>query len=487
MKNLKRLVSLTVALAATMSIFSGCSKPKDSADKNQVANAAVEKANIQFFTWTTGAKEIMEPLIDKYNQTNKDGVTVELLMKSGDWQTALRTSIAAGQTPDLMYGVQDLNEAINNKWIEPWDNYVSDELKKRTKDIAYNVSVAGKPQTYGYISSVKTYRFAYNTDIFKELGITAPPKTWEEFYSLAKTITEKGNGKYYGTALPVQKNGLIYWATPTLSFEGRYINGVDFKTNKVDYSVLTPYIKIWRDLYQNKIAMPGSESMDNDAVRAQFAAGKVAMLPAVSWDVATINVQYKGTANWTVSDALLPTGGQKGQSALRETPYYNLSAISKYKKQAGKFLEFLLGDEYLGKQYSECSDMITIQSAIDSTKGVKFSQPQWPLFAVKPEEVKYSPANFSSQTVGDILDVMLSGLVLDKNKDIDKALQDLNKRTTEGIIKQAKTDLEKAKQSGSQIDKVGKIPTIEGYDPMKPLDVSKIKYVTAEEWEKMQN
>jgi len=416
----------------------------------------------------------------------EDGVTVELLMKSGDWGTALKTSIAAGQTPDLMYGTPDTNESINNKWIVPWDSYVSDAFKARTKDIAYNVSVAGKPQTYGYVASVKTYRFIYNTDIFKELGITAPPKTWEEFYDMSKMITEKGKGKYYGTALPIGKNGLIYWATPTLNFEGRYVNGIDFKTNKVDYTVLTPYVKMWRDLFQNKIAMPGSDSMDNDAVRAQFAAGKVAMLPAVSWDVSTVNVQFKSTVNWSVSDALLPTGGAIAPSALRESPNYSLSASSKYKKQTAKFLEFLLSDEYLSKLYTEGTDMPTIQSAIDSTKGKQFAQPQWPLFAVKPNEVKYSAATFLPPLVGDTLDVMLAGLVLDQKQDINKLLLDLNKRTTEGIIKQAQTDLEKAKQSGSQIDKVGKIPTVEGYDPKKPLDVSKIKYVTAEDWAAMQ-
>lgn len=483
-KKSKKFISFFTMAALTLTFFSGCgTKATDPAKQDTTVK---EKANIQFFTWATGSKDLIQPMVDKFNQTNKDGINVEVLWKSGDWGTALKTSIAAGQVPDLMYGTPDINEAINNKWIEPWDNYVSDEFKARTKDISYNISVAGKPQTYAYVWSAKTYRFAYNVDIFKELGISAPPKTWNEFYDVAKQITEKGNGKYYGTAIPMQKKSLAFWTDPVLGYEGRYVNGVDFKTNKVDYSVLSPYVKLWRDLYQNKITMPGTESMDNDAVRAQFAAGKIAMLPSVSWDVAAINTQFQASCNWAVSDMLVPMVGKNAQLPLRDSAYYNLSAASKYKKQVGKFLELLLSDEYLGTLYSQCSDIVTIQSALDSVKGKQPSQPQWASYAPKSNEVKYAAANFSSQLVGDDIQSVVPALILDKSKDIDKELQDMNKRMTEGIINQAKADADKAKQSGSQIDKIGKIPTIADYDPSKPLDMSKIKYISAEEWEKLQ-
>jgi multiple sugar transport system substrate-binding protein len=487
----KRFIGLSVMLAMTVGLISGCASKTDNTNANNnspepTKNEQKEKVNIQFFTWTTGSKDYIQPMVDKYNETNTDGVNVEVIWKSGDWQTALKTSIAAGQAPDLMYGTPDMNESINNNWIEPWDNYVSDEFKGRTKDISYNVSVGGTPQTYGYIWSVKTYRLAYNLDIFKECGITEVPKTWEEFYETAKLITEKGNGKYYGTAIPMQKGSFGFWTDPVLGYEGRYVNGVDFKTNKVDYSVLSPYVSLWRDLYQNKITIPGTESMDNDAVRAQFAAGKIGMLPSVSWDAAAINTQFQASCQWAVTDMLVPIGGQEAQLALRDQAYYNLSATSKYKKETAKFLEYLLGDEYLSNLYANCSDMVTIPSALKAAEGKQFPQAQWSSYAPKETEVKYSPVLFSSQLVGDNIQTVIPALIVDKSLDIDKTLQDVNKRMTEGIINQAKADAEKAKQSGSKIDKIGKIPTIEGYDPMKPVDTSKIKYVTAEEWEALQ-
>lgn len=481
-----KALCLSAALAMTISLFAGCGDKDNKQATGTQDQAPKEKVNIQYFTWTTGSRDAIDPLVEKFNKTNEENIEVEVLWRTGDYQTGLKTSILAGQAPDLMHGTPNILESISNKWIEPWDDYLSDETKNRVKGLEYKINVDGKPQTYAFFWSTRTYRLAYNKDIFKKVGISAPPKDWNEFEDYAKEITEKGAGKYFGTALPCKGNGLEFWLTPALSLEGIYTNIYNFKTNKVDIMPIAPYVKLLRDMFNDKIVFPGSETMDNDAVRAQFAAGKIGMLLTVSWDVGAINTQFKATCDWGVAPFLAPMGPQKGLLIQRERANFQLSASSKNKKAVAKFLEFVFSDDYLSELYSKGTDMVTITSALNAAKSKPSPSKQWADYAPTEKEVQMSSFNMASQIAGDSWCAVVVKLILDPKQDIDKELQDYNERAMEGILKQAQSDAEKAKQAGTSIDKIGKIPVIDDYDPMKPIDQSKVRYVTAEEWHKLQ-
>ena len=44
---------------------------------------------------------------------------------------------------------------------------------------------------YGVPNEIDVYALNYNKALFKEAGISAPPKTWDEFKAAAKKLTDK--------------------------------------------------------------------------------------------------------------------------------------------------------------------------------------------------------------------------------------------------------------------------------------------------------
>lgn len=490
LRHKKKPAIVTLLLALTVSMAVGCASNNETNQTGKKTdNSATqtekpkEVAKIQYFTYSTGAKDVIQPLVDKFNEQHKGEIEVEVLWRSGDWQTPLKTSIAADQAPDIMHGVPNLNEAIVNEWIEPWDAYMSDAFKERLKGNEQIVSVNGKQQTYGFVTTAKTYRLAYNKDLFEKAGITSPPKTWDEFREISKKITETGEGDYYGTAFPMKGGNMYWYYIGLLPLEGAVYNEYNYQTAKFDHSSMAPIIQNYRDMMKDGSVIPGSDTMDNDAIRAQFAAGKVGMILSVSWDANTINNQFKSTANWDVAPLPTLTGEQKAPQQLRGGGSYYLSSSSKHKEAAMKFVEYMCSDEYLGELMAKGVDVATIQSAVDYAKAQPQPHKQWANYAPTEDEVYISVDAPSRRVEGDELGAVIAKLLLKPDLDINKELADVTKRYNDAMVKNAETDLAKGEKSNVVIDSVGKFPIIKDFDPQN-IDMSKTEFISLEEWKK---
>ena len=225
----KKKLCVAVALVAALSMLGGCGNDTSSsqasagaqsgtqensdntgnaeADGEVSSNEEKEPVTIQYFTWTSGSMTAIEPMVEKFNETNEDNITVEIVLKTGEWQTALKTAILSDQAPDIIHGVNDVVEALSNGWIEPWDNYLSDDFKEKIEPYTYKIEVDGEIHTYAFVWGAKTYKMAYNKELFEAAGITETPTTWEEVYEDAKKISEMGNGEYYGFGLAGAPSG----------------------------------------------------------------------------------------------------------------------------------------------------------------------------------------------------------------------------------------------------------------------------------------
>ena len=184
------------AALAALCLLCGCGNNAQAYDTE-----ADREVVIQYFTWTSGSMSYIEPMVEKFNETNEDNIRVEIVLKTGEWQTALKTAILSGQAPDILHGVQDVTEALSNGWIEPWDDYLSEEFKEHIDPYAYKVEVDENLSTYAFIWGARTYKMAYNKELFEKAGITEFPRTWEEIYECAEKITAMGEGEYYGFGL----------------------------------------------------------------------------------------------------------------------------------------------------------------------------------------------------------------------------------------------------------------------------------------------
>lgn len=97
--------------------------------------------------------------------------------------------------------------------------------------------------------------------------------------------------------------------------------------------------------------------------------------------------------------------------------------------------------------------------------------------------VQVSNVNLSVQIVGDTEAVTIAKLIADPDEDIDSTLSALSKRYNEGLYEQARLDAEK---SGGKISFLGKIMSVENFDPKEMILPENIRYLSAEEWKTLQ-
>lgn len=478
----KRLIAILAAtMIATLAV--GCGGQNVAADGSKGENDPV---NLQFFTWTSGSMSAIEPMVEKFNETNEDNIHVDIVLKTGEWQTALKTAILSDQAPDILYGVDSVTEALSNDWIEPWDDYLSLEFKEKIEPYTYKVDVDGEMNTYAFIWGAKTYKLAYNKDLFKEAGIDTLPTTWEEVYDCAEKITEAGNGEYYGFGLSSNAAGsaVPFIAEPIGAYEGYYKMGYDFEQNKYDFTYLQPYVELFRKMIADGVTFPGAETLDNDGVRAQFAAGKIGIIPSVSWDCAAINEQFGATCDWDVIDWPVALSGEnKGALCLRDSANYMLSSSSKNKEAAAKFIEFVLGEDYQSELVSKATDMSILPWALEAAKEKEAAPyPQWAKYSPSDDMVPVSNVLLGVQVTGDSEATTLATLISNPDMDIASTLEQLSDRYNDGLYEQATVDEQKAAVSDVKIGFQGKIMSVKGFDPKEPINPDNIEYLSADEW-----
>lgn len=180
----KALVGGAFALAL---VLTGCNSGTENGGATKVTSikivaAEYSKDHTSAF-WTDFAK--------KYEA--KTGIKLEVQVV--DWNAIDQqssTMIQNGNPPDILnlnayasYAKDDLLYS-SDEVLSP--NVKSDLLDAFVKSGTYKGKLYGMPD----LSSARA--LFYNTDLFTQAGIAAPPKTWTEFEEDAKKLTALGNG-----------------------------------------------------------------------------------------------------------------------------------------------------------------------------------------------------------------------------------------------------------------------------------------------------
>lgn len=186
MKSRRILVFIAVLLFASMLLF---------------AQAKSEKIVLTF--WDENAGEHRTPhyleLIERFN-TSQDRIKVEY---EGIPSTAAKekydVAIATGTTPDIGHA----NAAWGSNWLAqecviPLDKYFNSwsESKYINKNyLQLNRELDSEGRLFFITDTVATPLMWIRSDMFKNAGI-ATPRTWEQFFESAKTLTDRKKGIY---------------------------------------------------------------------------------------------------------------------------------------------------------------------------------------------------------------------------------------------------------------------------------------------------
>lgn len=356
---MKKFLCVTLTAAMTASLFAGCGNTADTAGEqtgvtdtqaakeNAAEDASLgEPVTLQFWNVFTGSDgDILREIVDNYNETNTDNITIEMdIMPNDTLQQKLPASIATGTAPDLvLFGVENIAPYVSNDSLEDisdfWETADVDQSNylKNVTELSY---IDGK--LYGTPMQYNTSYLYWNKNLFKAAGLDpdTPPTTMDELAEYAEQLTDPTKNQY-GLALPTSATYMQFlWAN------GGDADDPDTNTNLLDSDENLKTLQWMQDLTVNKKVSP--ENVTGSDADAMLQAGQIAMYMSGPWQINGLREQgidfgiapcVAGTAG-----AFAPAGGcsyviPKGTDETAKAACY-------------KFMKYWLSDDVL-KEWSQ--------------------------------------------------------------------------------------------------------------------------------------
>jgi len=233
---------------------------------------------------------------------------------------------------------------------------VTPEMKSGMFPASWNgVTRNGKIYGMSWLMDVKY--FMYNQDMLQKAGITNPPTTWEELVDQAKTIKDKGVAEFPIIWSWNQKEGVVCdYAVLLFGNGGSFVDasGKPAFNNEKGVQALD-----WmKQTLDDGLSNPSSVSSDENAVEADFLAGKSAF--AVNWlfQYSDSNDALKSQVVGQAAFAPMPVfkagmdAGVKG-SSVDGSSSFAIMATTPYPDQTWKFLTYLSSNEVQTKYSKE--------------------------------------------------------------------------------------------------------------------------------------
>ncbi|HIR27789.1 MAG TPA: ABC transporter substrate-binding protein [Candidatus Choladousia intestinigallinarum] len=261
------------------------------------------------FTGSDG--DVLRELVNNYNETNEDNITVELdIMDNDTLQARLPSAVSTGTGPSfVLVGIEFLQQYAENGLIEDisdfWETTGIDE--SNFYENVLEKSYIGDT-LYGVPMQYNLQYLYYNKDIFEAAGLDpeAPPTTLDEMEEYALACTDASKNQY-GLAFPMDS----VWFIQYLWANGGDVISEDGTENLINSQENIDTLTWIQNLAVNEGATPqGLTAVDADTM---FQAGQIAMYTSGPWNINGLNqlgINYGITAIPAGSDgAYSPEGG----------------------------------------------------------------------------------------------------------------------------------------------------------------------------------
>lgn len=283
---------------------------------------------------------VMETIAERF--TKKTGISVEIVSRRSifDAPADLANYAKLDNKPDIIYmQAPDIGRLVASGFLLPLD--VDDDLRSRFVDTALD-AFALDGQYYGVGYNVSTSGLIYNRNL---IGDDELPKTWDEFFSLAESLTvtnEKGEFIQRGTLLNVRNMWFVY---PIIREFGGYYYGQysDGTYNAYDVGIdnagMLVYVEKMKQLKDKGLVLPTQVASESNIV-SEFGEGKVAMILYGLW-----SADYIKDMGIDYGIAPLPAHGDGTTSKpLTTVEGFVINNYSSYPDEAKAFLRYILED-----------------------------------------------------------------------------------------------------------------------------------------------
>ncbi|MDR1956363.1 MAG: extracellular solute-binding protein [Treponema sp.] len=320
--------------------------------------AGDEKVKVTMWSANRGQSTYWDPLIPVYNAKNTDNIEFQEIRYFGDdfYQAVELTVQTGGELPDLFSNqvLYCFSGTMNQQgWflnLDEWLKTHTTAADQEFQRIYSPYKIAGSTVRDGeWLSAGHTgspgNRLIYNRDIFAKAGLPdRAPETLEEMIEFARQITTRLKGEgIYGFAMNMKNPNSAYGRSlaPQISlYTGLEYTGYNPETGKfqADTEERWEILRAWQQLLAPDTVFPGSESLDIDPLRAQFADGKIGMYISYGFEpmVYAETAQFPNKYNWSMAKIPVPGGKYKGKISTTVDGAIVINGKSKQVEEAWK-------------------------------------------------------------------------------------------------------------------------------------------------------
>lgn len=245
-------------------------------------SSAQEEITIDFWHGLTGPDgAFLEEMVNTYNETNEDGIFVQLNVYHWDvFFDRWVAQTAAGDPPDVViYHINEMPQYAEEGVVVPIDDLVAEvgvDMSQYTDAVVQMSTWDG--QLYGIPLDIHPIGMYYNVDYVEAAGLdpNSPPTNMDELLAWAQAMT---TDDYYGISAPATNvmTFRLWWG---LIFQngGSFISD-DLSTITIDNPEAAEALQFLYDLvYEYEVAPEGQSDPDTD-----FQTGKVAITFQGPW------------------------------------------------------------------------------------------------------------------------------------------------------------------------------------------------------------
>ncbi|WGV26348.1 ABC transporter substrate-binding protein [Halotia branconii] len=338
---LSRLLLLFLVIILTLS---GCQ-----ALRNRVQADEVIRVTLWHGVNPPPNRDLLQKLVDKFNQTHPNIQVESLYVGQQDQQTPkILAAVVANAPPDILwYNPTIMGQLVELDALIPLDEMLASSPVKDEIDPTLYTSMEYQGKTWSLPFATNNVGIFYRPSLFKAAGITELPRTWEEFRQVAKKLTRDINndGKIdqYGMFLPLGKGEftVFTWLPFMWSGGGELINGdsqtaaaVELQGNQGAIAAL----KYWRTLITDGSVILSSPERGYETDK--LIAGNVAMQLGGPWTLGQLQemgIDY---------DVLpIPVDEVPATSVGGENLFF-FKTKPQQQKAAFKFAEYVLSEEF---------------------------------------------------------------------------------------------------------------------------------------------
>lgn len=342
-KQLALLISATLAVGS----LTGCGSAS-TGDSGSAKESVAENKTITVLTHRTDMDAVFKTYKEDFEKTH-EGVTVNF-ESVNDYQNTISTRMGTEDYGDVLMMPANITKNQYKDFYEPMGTY--DELKDKYGYLD-NVNVDGT--VYGLATGANAIGFVYNEDVFKKAGITATPKTAEEYIAALKAIKEKTD------AIPYYTNYHDSWTLTNfsnaieigMSGDTDYMNKLVYnKSEFLPGSATYDSLKLLYDAVKEGLVEQDPMTSDWEYSKQALADGKIGVMCLGSWAVGQIQDLSKTPENIKFMAA---PAVHDGKQIIQIAPDYNMGVNihSKNKDIAKEFVKYFVG------KYPENSNMVS--------------------------------------------------------------------------------------------------------------------------------